>query len=70
LRQGLLYYSQETLSVLASAAGQSKNFNPSEVDEMLSRLWERVPEAVEAALARDGGCVRATRPGEALLRRV
>jgi len=51
LRQGLLYYSQETLSVLASAAGRSKSLGQSELDEMLSGLLARVPAGVEAALA-------------------
>jgi urease accessory protein UreF len=51
LRQGLLYYSQETLSVLASAAGRSKSFDQSELDEMLSGLLMRLPAAVETALA-------------------
>jgi urease accessory protein UreF len=50
LRQGLLYYSQETLSALASAAGRSKSFGESELDQMLSGLLARVPAAVEAAL--------------------
>jgi urease accessory protein UreF len=59
LRQGLLYYSQETLSVLASAAGRSKGFGQLELDEMLSGLLARLPEAVEAALAGEEGCVRA-----------
>src|ERR1700722_3192872 len=51
LRQGLLYYSQETLSVLASAAGRSKSVSQLELDEMLSGLLARVPAAVETALA-------------------
>jgi urease accessory protein UreF len=51
LRQGLLYYSQETLSVLASAAGRSKSLSQLELDEMLSGLLARVPAAVETALA-------------------
>jgi len=59
LRQGLLYYSQETLSALASAAARSKNFGESELDELLSGLLSRVPEAIEAALAGDGGSHRA-----------
>jgi urease accessory protein UreF len=53
LRQGLLYYSHETLSVLASAAGRSKSVGQSELDEMLTRLLARVPAGVEAALAGD-----------------
>jgi urease accessory protein UreF len=55
LRQGLLFYSQETLSVLASAAGRSQGVGPSELDEMLSGLLARLPEAVEAALAGEEG---------------
>src|SRR5580658_3709603 len=51
LRQGLLFYAQETLSVLASAAGRSKSLGQSELDEVLSGLLSRVPAAVEAALA-------------------
>lgn len=59
MRQGLLYYSQETLSVLASAAGRSKSFGQSELNEMLSALLARLPGAVEAALAGEGECIRA-----------
>jgi urease accessory protein UreF len=67
LRQGLLYYSQQTLSVLASAAGRSKSFSPLELDEMLSGLLARVPEAVEASLAGEGGCaIAADHRGELL----
>ncbi len=51
LRQGLLYYAQETLSVLASAAARSKNIGPLELDEILSGPLARLPQAVEAALA-------------------
>jgi urease accessory protein UreF len=51
LRQGLLYYAQETLSVLASAAGRSKNIGPSELDEILSGPLARLPQIVGAALA-------------------
>jgi urease accessory protein UreF len=51
LRQGLFFYAQETLSALASAAGKSKDFVPSQLDDMLTGLLARVPEAVEAALA-------------------
>jgi urease accessory protein UreF len=50
LRQGLLYYSQETLTALASAAGRSKNLSPSQLDDLFSGLWARVPEAVEDAI--------------------
>jgi len=67
LRQGLLYYAQETLSALASAAGRSKNINESELDELLSSLLARVPEAIEAVLAGNGGCDRtANHRGELL----
>jgi urease accessory protein UreF len=59
LRQGLLYSSQETLSVLALGAARSKNFHEAELGEMLSALFARVPAGVEAALAADGGCGRA-----------
>jgi len=51
MRQGLLYYSQETLLALASAAARSGNFSQAEPDELLSSLLARIPEAVEAALA-------------------
>lgn len=54
LRQGLLYYSQETFSALASAAGRSKSFEPSQLAQILNALLARVPEAVEAALDCDG----------------
>ena len=54
LRQGLLYYAQETLSALALAAARSKNFGELELASMLSDLLARVPEAVEAALQRGG----------------
>jgi urease accessory protein UreF len=50
LRQALLYYLQETISALASAAGRSKNFGELELAQMLSGLLERVPAAVEVAL--------------------
>jgi urease accessory protein UreF len=53
LRQGLLFYSQETLSALAFAVGRSRNFSEAEVAEMLSQLWVRVPEAVAAALQKE-----------------
>jgi urease accessory protein UreF len=59
LRQGLLYYCQETLSALAGSAGRTKNFGESELEQALSALLARVPAAVEAALAADGDCVRA-----------
>jgi urease accessory protein UreF len=55
LRQGLLYYSQETLSALASAAGRSNSFSPSQLDDMLAGLLARVPEAVEEAIAKYKG---------------
>lgn len=57
LRQGLLYYSQETLFALAASASRSKNFSPSDLP--LSALWARLPAAVQAALAADGECARA-----------
>jgi urease accessory protein UreF len=50
LRQGLLYYSQETISALAAAASRSRNLDPAAVTEVLSRLLTRVPEVVAAAL--------------------
>jgi len=56
LRQGLLYYSQETLSALASAASRSKGFGELELGQMLTGLMARVPAAVEAAL-REGEMV-------------
>jgi len=55
LRQGLLYYSQETLSALASAAGRSKSIGPSQLDDLLSGLLARVPEAVEDAISKYEG---------------
>jgi urease accessory protein UreF len=55
LRQGLLFYAQETLSVLASAAGRPKGFGASELEAILSGLLARVPAAIEAALAADHG---------------
>jgi urease accessory protein UreF len=67
LRQGLLYYSHETLSVLASAAGRTKNFRQSELDEMLSSPLSRLPGAVEAALAGEKGCAEVDRHGQELL---
>jgi urease accessory protein UreF len=57
LRQGLLYYSQETLAALAASASRSKNFSLSDLP--LSALWARIPAAVQAALAADGECGRA-----------
>jgi urease accessory protein UreF len=51
LRQGLLFYSQETLSALASAAGRSNHFGPSQIDDLLAGLLARLPKAVETALA-------------------
>jgi urease accessory protein UreF len=59
LRQGLLFYSQETLAALASAAGRSKSFGPSQLDEMLSALLARVPKAVEAAITLESGRMKA-----------
>jgi urease accessory protein UreF len=53
LRQGLLYYAQETLSGLAAAASRSKSFRALQLDESLAKVWARVPAAVEAALAAD-----------------
>jgi urease accessory protein UreF len=50
LRQALLYYSQETISALASAAGRSKNFDEVELTQVLSELLARVPAAVETSL--------------------
>jgi len=52
LRQGLLYYSQETLCALASAAARSKSFEQTQLDDMLSSLLARVPEAVEHAISK------------------
>jgi hypothetical protein len=46
LRQGLLHYAQETLTTLA------KNFTQPDGGPHLDALMERVPNAVEAALAR------------------
>jgi urease accessory protein UreF len=58
LRQGLLYYSQETLSALAAAAGRSKNISESGLAQTLSALFARIPAAVQATLTADGGCGR------------
>jgi urease accessory protein UreF len=52
LRQGLLYYSQETLCALAAAAARSKSFEQTQLDDMLSSLLARVPEAVEHAISK------------------
>jgi urease accessory protein len=52
LRQGLLHYSQETLSAFADAVGRFRNFGALELAEMLSGLLARVPAAVEAILQR------------------
>jgi urease accessory protein UreF len=54
LRQGLLFYSQETLSGLALAAGRSRGLGELETNQLLSGLLARVPAAVEAALAGQG----------------
>jgi urease accessory protein UreF len=51
LRQGLQFYAQETLSVLASAASRAKGSGAPEQEPMLSGLLARVPAAIEAALA-------------------
>ncbi|MGA2748478.1 MAG: urease accessory UreF family protein [Verrucomicrobiota bacterium] len=51
LRQGLLYYAQETLLALAGAAGRSKNMTEADLGVMLETLMARVPEAAAAALA-------------------
>jgi urease accessory protein UreF len=64
LRPGLLYYTQETLSALAAAAGRSKNFGELELAEMLSGLLARAPEAVEAALLRGGRVSRVSMAGD------
>jgi urease accessory protein UreF len=55
LRQGLLYYSHETLCALAAAATRSKGFGPSQVDDALSGLLARVPDAVEEAISKYAG---------------
>lgn len=52
LRQGLLHYARETLSILATEAGQCKGFTAMEVAEILRGLLARLPEAIEAALQR------------------
>jgi urease accessory protein len=52
LRQGLLHYSQQTLSAFAEAAGRFRNFGELELAEMLSSLLARVPAAIEAILQR------------------
>jgi urease accessory protein UreF len=65
LRQGLLFYSQEVLSAFALAPGLSANLSDSDWASKLSILLDRLPAAVEAALAGDGGCVfSAQQPGE------
>ena len=51
LRQGLLYYAQETLSALAGAAGQSRSLAEADLSQILETLMERVPDAATAALA-------------------
>jgi urease accessory protein UreF len=50
LRQGLLYYAQETLSGLATAAAGEANDAESESSRIVAELMERVPAAVEASL--------------------
>jgi hypothetical protein len=57
LRQGLLHYSRETLSALASAVGRSKTGGNSE--RAFSGLLARVPKAIEDVLAGAVGCDRA-----------
>jgi urease accessory protein UreF len=52
LRQGLLHYSQETLSAFAEVAGRFREFSESELAEMLSRLLARVRAAVETIFQR------------------
>ncbi len=56
LRQGLLYYSRETLFALASSAGRSMSIGELELGPILSGLLARLPQAVEAALAGEAGC--------------
>jgi urease accessory protein UreF len=51
LRQGLLHYSRETLSALATAAGRSRSIGEWELDQILSPVFVRLPGAVESALA-------------------
>jgi urease accessory protein len=50
LRQGLVFYSQETLSCLALAACRSRQFTEWEVEGILSEVLAFVPDAVEAAV--------------------
>jgi urease accessory protein UreF len=64
LRQGLLFYSQETLSALAFAVGRSRNFSEAEVAEMLAQLWARVPEAVAAVLRQEDFVSQVSTVGE------
>jgi urease accessory protein UreF len=61
LRQGLLYYAQETLSGLAGAATRGAGGGESEWPRALDDLMERVPAAVEASLAGNGA--PGARPG-------
>jgi urease accessory protein UreF len=50
LRQGLLHYARETLSVLARAAATPEMFLDSSCHEMLEGLLTRLPEAVERVI--------------------
>ncbi|MGA2173885.1 MAG: urease accessory UreF family protein [Verrucomicrobiota bacterium] len=54
LRQGLLYYAQETLAGLAGAAARGAGGAQSDLSRALEDLLARVPAAVEASLAGNG----------------
>jgi urease accessory protein UreF len=64
LRQGLLYYSQETLSALAFGASRSRNFDELELSEMISRFLARMPEAVSLTLQQQGFVNQVSTAGE------
>lgn len=51
LRQGLLFYGRETLLGMARAAAASKNFAEDKIAEAVQPLLDRLPAAVETALA-------------------
>ena len=50
IRQALLYYAQETLRALAEAARRGTRITASEVESILTPLFERLPDALEIVL--------------------
>ena len=57
LRQGLLHYGRETLSALARAAAGTERYLAPDCQEMLGAILDRLPEAVERAVATDDGLI-------------